>query len=336
MKEKKENTALYMLKGIAAIMIICAHAPFPGLLGQMIIVYARTGVVLFFFISGYYMFSENKEFDYRSTAISKAIHLIKIAVLSYLFYYFWEILVLATGTGTAAAREWIYSLFSLKPWIEFFLLQRDMIAGPLWFLNALIVCYLVTCIFKEKMFTKCSALMAGVLLVINFGLMNILSLTVGIVLPFTICRNAWFYGIPVFILGGCLHRLLLNKDLNGFDSQKLLFGCLFSVILLAVEYCFIGYSQLYAGNIVLLFVLYIWAIRNKDKDFRNVLVFIGKELSLNIYIFHWAMIYVAIKVLKILHCSENDYLVTLLTITGTVIFSWMIYLLKRRIRRIYE
>ena len=54
----KKHDGINMLKGIACIIVVFLHVPFPGLLGKLISFELNFSVPIFFMISGFFAFKK--------------------------------------------------------------------------------------------------------------------------------------------------------------------------------------------------------------------------------------------------------------------------------------
>ena len=110
MKQKNANESLNVLKGIASLLVVLIHAPLAGPFGQYIIAVARSGVALFFLLSGYYMCSDDFSVT-RVRAKRKLLHICNLALWANLFYLIWGVFVRYVGTGVSSVREWSFVAF---------------------------------------------------------------------------------------------------------------------------------------------------------------------------------------------------------------------------------
>ena len=67
---KKQNNTLNLLKGLACLAIVWMHTNSGGLVNQVIVCMARFGIPIFFMVSGYFTYKENKV-DYTKVLAKK-------------------------------------------------------------------------------------------------------------------------------------------------------------------------------------------------------------------------------------------------------------------------
>ena len=66
---EKENKSLWMLKGIACIVVILFHCPISGIVGDAIIYAVRFPIPVFLMISGYYGFRKKNYLKYAKKTL---------------------------------------------------------------------------------------------------------------------------------------------------------------------------------------------------------------------------------------------------------------------------
>ena len=281
MKQKNANESLNVLKGIASLLVVLIHAPLAGPFGQYIIAVARSGVALFFLLSGYYMCSDDFSVT-RVRAKRKLLHICNLALWANLFYLIWGVFVRYVGTGVSSVREWFQHLLQPYTLVRIFVFHEDVLAGHLWLLNALIVCYLLVLLCGNLIRRNFMLLLSISLLFINFFLMNLFPHISGNEIAMVVCRNGWFYGIPVFLLGVHLRKIIYC----GIHPKVWLLKAvgMVSFILIGIERLLVGYSQLYFGNMLLLVSFFLLCINNPTVFNLRWLQKIGDTYSTDLYI----------------------------------------------------
>lgn len=147
-KRLQSISSLYLLKGIAAFLVVASHTPM-GSFGRNLEPIKIIAVPLFFLISGYMMyrggFSDGRgDFSDMKSRLSKSIFkILKLVLLTNLFYYLW----LLPKNGNV-----IHSFSQFAEWV----LLGNQVTGHLWYLTAfaeaLLVFYLLFSIFKTDRF----------------------------------------------------------------------------------------------------------------------------------------------------------------------------------------
>lgn len=180
----QRNETLECCRILAAVFVVFLHVPFPGLMGKTVNCLARFAVPLFFAISGWFSYGAKPEKLLRRMG--------KILLLE------------AVGIGlTVLSKGFRVGLPGADALVKWLLLNVDPFAGHLWYLSAMAYCYgflwLYTLCGKRKNYLPLYVLSA-VLLACHFAMGNFADVT-GIQVDYTLYRNAWFFGIPMFSMG---------------------------------------------------------------------------------------------------------------------------------------
>ena len=157
------NKSLDAVKAIAACLVVCIHVSFPGQAGQLVKVLARCAVPFFFMVSGYFCYYQNCNASKR--ILSKILHIMKLFAVSVVFYFIWECFMKAWNGERV--WTWIKGLVSTEHLKEFFVYNSTSpVRAHLWFLPALIYCYLLALLIEKWRMRKAAYCMAPVLLAI--------------------------------------------------------------------------------------------------------------------------------------------------------------------------
>ena len=137
---KKQNELLNFIKGIACVFVVFMHAEFPGKLGMLVQCISRFAVPVFFMVSGYFCSPKSKECkEVFSTFLKKIKHILNIIIASLGVYIVYELI------KCAISEEGYLSLISQISIRNIVILlvfnQPFIINGSLWFLFALLYCY---------------------------------------------------------------------------------------------------------------------------------------------------------------------------------------------------
>lgn len=193
--DNKTNHCLNALKGIGCIGVVFIHVMFPGKFGLAIKTLARFAVPLFFMTSGYYLYSDKTEVVQKRLP-KKIQRTVVLAVESIAVYLLYAVIVhLATGSS-AACKEWFHAVFNLKYAVRI-ILDNNLTrfgAGPLWFLLALIWCYVLSAALNKMGLIKHAYILIPVLL-----LGRVVVIAVTGISDYT--GNFVFSGLPYFFVG---------------------------------------------------------------------------------------------------------------------------------------
>lgn len=178
------NTSLDLLKGIAALFVIWIHEQFPGVTGQLIDQIGAFAVPVFFMVSGYFSHSSSREKLARSIR-----HILTLIVIAYGL----NLLRVAVFNGAAGAVDALMDAFKPKTLILWVVLNITPISGVAWFLFALLYCYILHWLFLGWMKDRRVFLLIPVCIAAG--------LAVQLLMPAVGTNNAWFCGIPCYLIG---------------------------------------------------------------------------------------------------------------------------------------
>lgn len=177
------NTSLDVLKGIAALFVIWIHEQFPGVTGQLINRIGAFAVPVFFMVSGFFSHSASREKLLRSIR-----HILTLIAIAYAL----NLLRIVVFDGAAAALDALVGAFAPKTLILWIVLNITPISGVAWFLFALLYCYLLHWMFHGWMKDRRVFLLIPVCIAAGLAVR---------LLPSVGTNNAWFCGIPCYLLG---------------------------------------------------------------------------------------------------------------------------------------
>ena len=217
-------------KMLAAILIVFAHVPFPGVIAELINCYVRFSVPVFFAISGYFCFSVRGE-----KLFTRLMHIVKLNIVAIAVHVLWSCTTsLYQGEGLMSAlRQVIPGLNSLASWV---FMHTNPFSGHLWYLTAIAVAYAVLWAYvsffgEEKIDYRPLYIASVALFAIRFVMMDLMRF-VGYSIPYFFCRDGWFYGLPMLSMGIFIRehkdRLFRNFRLT---TAKLLGVLLFGILL---------------------------------------------------------------------------------------------------------
>ena len=288
---KKRNIYLDVIRGIACIFVIFGHRPFPGTAGDIITAIARAGVAIFFIISGYYAFNTDP-YIMRKRMPYKIKHTMRILLYALLYYLVWESFIRWVGSGFFSTFGWITNhVLSPYTWYLALVWDRDPVAGHLWFIFALVRCYLLFAILLKFRLEKYAPAYSVICLT------GTLVLQKAYVDTFYF-RNGWFYGMGFFMAGYCIAAY----NGRGLNKKLIYAGILSGMVLSTAGGILFPKDQIYFGTIILGISLFIWAgtkAGEMPKQFlTSVLAEIGAKYGTLIYVIHWSIKECLIKVDK--------------------------------------
>ena len=202
----QRNLSLEWIKLGAAVLVVFIHVTLPGTAGRVMNCLARCGVPLFFAISGYYAWGAGAEKLLRR--LKHSLGLMLGANLLYLIWGAWE----HTAQGGDLLR-YLKGKFSAGNMARLLLTGDSPFAVHLWFLSALVFCYLVLWLyvrfFQEQtpryapLYAAGAGLLGAAICFDSYfdfhtlGEMKLVSAAF---------RNGLYLGLPLFLMGMFLHQ----------------------------------------------------------------------------------------------------------------------------------
>ena len=324
MKKEKRNYSLNILKGVCCILIVFNHCKFPGITGNLIENYARIGVPVFFMISGFFVSNNDK-----LKVNKKIVKTMMMLIYSCLFWLIYNILRFYF-IDNAQLFTYLNNLINIKTIGKFILLNENPFWGHLWFINALLYCYIYQYIiikFNKQKKVEIIEKVLAICLLIFYIIINIIIIKDDLSNIYLI-RNFIFMGIPFFCIG---KHINVNKIY--FEKIKILI-IIVLFILLNIE-ILLYRSELYISSIFLSIYLFKLCLKNPN-NYNKLLDYIGDKISMYVYILHPAIKYVVIYLFKLLkiHSGVILYIEPLVMLILTLITShiYRIVLLKMQNR----
>lgn len=324
---KKQNECLNFFKGLACIFVVSLHVRFPvDAIDGPVQCIARFAVPLFFMISGYYCFYDT-ETMYLQKIPGKIKHITKICIASFAFWIMMQYVVCILGAGEHSVAVLTNSIFNLKSFIRLILFNDDPIISILWFLLALLYCYLI-CYFAVK--TKHLKLLPKLIipaLILHFILGNVGTGLLNWSIDVEYYRNAWLMGFPLFVMGQSIKKnqnVILKKVSSNCAITLVLAGIVVSLI----EWSVVGgRQQMYLGSIAMAAGCIIYSIWNSDRKIIAPISYIGAKLSMYVYVLHISVGIIIDKIAKIINVNEllcYQYIKPSIVILSTILISWII------------
>lgn len=299
MKETSDNRFLYMVKGIACIMVILIHVKFPGNVGTICETLARFAVPMFFAVSGRFLLHEHENMEavlIRKSARIRLIHTVRLTFIALGVYTLYSLIyMLCCGTGFSGWIHEKYNFFEFSRLVLFgsgkFIYDYSYTFDHLWYLFALIYVYFLIWIFAGAVRRMSGWLifLPGSLLMFGELLQKIYPVRIfGIgISTWYVMRNWLFIGIPFVMLGIRFH-MFIQTERGRILAQKTKFWnfCLLAGIVSCIfEYYIAGLTEVYIGSWIIVIALLFLSESQKEKG-AGFLVGIGKYLSADVYVWH--------------------------------------------------
>ena len=334
------SNSIDFLKGISCIAVVLIHFNLSGDYGMVVKTLGRFAVPFFFFVSGYFIFdrqmelnSENLKRKLKRTTVlllkAGLFYLIFCLVYNYLFTKNWNPLVYA-GERLTKARI-----------IRFFVTTDPFVYSHLWFLMAQIECYLFFFVLAKLsvrnmnsvyLFLTSAALLVTYTVMVEFHAQIIVPSSLAI--PGTDDQRIYLFNtFPVRALSLVLLGMFCRKISRLFNQsdvtkiQLLIMLLLGSVLAIRERFIFKD-AQMFIGTYLVLFA-FILFLHTYDVPEKNPLVFLGRNLSGNVYIFHIAVGYTIRKLMQLTHLYSKTnaglLVYDMLVVVASVALSFLIY-----------
>lgn len=286
--KRERNQSVECVKMLAALMIVILHTGAPGRFRELFDCLGRFAVPFFFAVSG--LFSLGLDCAGVAKRIDRTARLNLSA--SVLYMLFGCIFAWCENEGI-----WNYLrsvLLNGKSITDLVVLHINPFAGHLWYLTALMVCYLLLWAYVRSfdgrevdyrpLFLLDLGLLGALLL-----LSNLLPMT-GVEIPYKSYRNGWIFGPAFFVFGIFIrtyHTAVWNRwKLSGKKLLVLLAG---AVALSLMQWHTYGQTELPVGAGIQVFALMMLLPRYPVVTNNRVLkglIFTFGVTSRNLYVLH--------------------------------------------------
>ncbi len=284
-----------VLKGISCIAVVLIHYNFSGDLGLYVKTFCRFAVPTFLIISGFFFLSDGKMNDGK--VVAKIRHIANLLFGSGVFYAVFTVFFMNVNTSDWNMINYLAEKATAGKIVKFFFTNDPLVYSHLWYMMAVIYCYIFAIMFfnKEKRI-KLIYVFAPVLLVL-YSCMQEFGAAIGIrsTIPIaqaeevlSIYNMFIFRALPFFLFGMIIRKhyeKLARIPVNTVGAVIIFIagGCL-----AIYERTLFRESQFYVGTYIMVFALVLIAVRKPESEIK-ILGYIGRELSLYVYIFHIAV-----------------------------------------------
>ncbi len=329
----QKNNCLNFIKGIACFGIVYMHTSYDCMASSVVVCAFRFAVPIFFMISGYFAFYEN-----RKTVFNKAKKRCKHIALLFLWAFFinelWRVVIgPLIQNSEININKWLGELFTINSLKNLVLFSQ--LGWILWFLVALVECYLILMIINHFNIYKCFYIIATILIVLHILLRGYIQYFSIIPEETNIIwfRNVWFMGFPFFMMGNLIHRREKNIK-NKIPNTVLVIILFVGVLISFVERYFVALEVSW-GVLITVFAIFVFAIQNSKRKIIPLIAWIGENCSMQIYIYQiivYSVIMIIYKKMRI-ECTTlliiNPILVYAIITMGCLIKQKLLILIKR-------
>ncbi len=273
-----ENKVLNFLKGIGCLAVIFIHVKFPGKFGEMISLLCQFAVPIFLMISGYYAYKCDESVIKR-----RLIKIIRIFIFSFIIWSLYSIAIMLLKGNSLI--NYVIATFTLKSLLKMVVFCTIDYAIPLWYLIAMIETYIAWYLIIKHHKNSLRYICIYIILLFIFH----------IVLTIICETNNFDWYLKINFLSRSMNWFLLGYSFNYLDKKKikkirlefLILAYLLGAFLAMVPTILsttIKFSCV--GIIIFSITIFVLALKFPNKSFNKTIEYIGKNLSLNIYIFH--------------------------------------------------
>lgn len=335
----KRYHSMDCIKGICCIAVVFIHYNFPGELGSYVKALARFAVPYFFFISGFFLMGRDMKIN-KKQIYKKIRHIGCITISACIFYAIFCIVFNIISDPGWDLKTFLFDKFNPSKFVKFFVTNDPFVYPHLWYLFALLYCYFFMLLFNNKRYPKWLSLITlplliGFLLLSEFKQYTPLRATIPI--PGTenllILPNLFiFRALSFFLVGISFRAYEENISRLKFDNKLIAGLIIVGSVLSLLERHFWGDYQFYVGTYCQISGLYIFSIRFSDWN-NHVLEYIGRNLSLYVYIYHIAIGKIILFTAGKLHIQKHPcftYTSAFLILLVTLFLSFIIFAVKQR------
>ncbi len=289
MKVNVYRPYLDITKFILSCLVVYIHFVLPEELGGIVDCIARIAVPFFFMISGYYVYKCDNKVLWRRL-LRNLIYLVGATTI-YLLWGIWKTYQLTDLT----IGSYFHENINRSTIRDFLYYGVNTFSTHLWFIEALVVAYFVFIVIS--MLIKPEGVRAGVFFALILVLLS-WHFWVGVFKPVmfneTITnhyyRNAWFFGIPMFLVGYEI-RFWKERSVSIKCWYRILQLCLIVIgIALGLYQWFrFGKAEMPIGMLIVAISLFLFVLDLPAESDNKKLIGVTKILgqaSLWIYLFH--------------------------------------------------
>ncbi len=272
------NNTLDFVKLLASFLVVFIHVPFYGVVGEIVKLFSRVAVPLFFMTSGYFCYNNDSK-----TILRKTKKIATILIFTSCLYNLTNIFTQFVSDGVGGVVDYFSSFADFESWLNLLIFNLPFSATRLWFLFSLIYVYILQMVFNKLGLKYKTVFILSVFGIIIHLLLGSVMPYFGVEVPDYFGRNFLFLGYPFFGFG-LIFRHQEERIINVRISTLIicsLLGC--GLTLLPLLYNSV--SQFSIGTLLLVFVIFTLALQKSEVSY-PVWVLNVCKCSLGIYIFH--------------------------------------------------
>ena len=281
----KRNHLMDAMKAVAAIGVVFVHFQFPGVVGKVCAAFGTVGVIFFFLISGYQTYCRNScDAGKILQRFKRNLKLASVVLLVYLIYTVIE--QIALGTFSAWLQDYLLNPIT---YVRLLVLgDLDFInCGHLWYMVAMLYGYLILYCMEKYRLHKIFYIALPLLLLIRVSMETYTnSFSHFSWLDWHFSGNFLVGALPIMVLG---NFLCCKEERVSRLGTRVLLPCsvvLMSLVFLTVNVKIFGLDCSQLFKIAAATTLFMLCLAVTREGTIPVLGYIGRTLSLHIYIWH--------------------------------------------------
>ena len=337
-QKTKGNATLYFFQGIACILVVLIHIPFPGTVGTFFVSLARLAVPLFYMISGYTLYRYIESYKYKSKVadrIKKNAVVTGVALLAYLFIDIAKCIL-----QHESISEYLARMVEIENILLFLIVGIIPISSGkvLWFIYGLVYVYAIMYAFPpKKRYVYRNAVISLVLMTL-FSAAKVIFTAYPVTLAGLNLSEYWIYGNWAVIgftsvtIGIAIAKFVEEypQKIKTLRRWSPVIGILCIVINFVVCLILDEKYGMYLSYTVFTLILDILIFVISTTDFMshgNLIGILGKNHSRNVYLWHPVFVSItnyAVAFLKLQNTQLGAWLQPFAVIITTIIFSIML------------
>ena len=283
----KQNNTLNFLKGLACFAIVWMHTNSGEFGNQIIVCLARFGIPVFFMVSGYFTYKE-KKVGYTKVLTKKILHILKLIVIATLVYVIWQwvagpLIKTVHIPNVLNSIERSVNSFNL---FNILVLNINPFCGILWFLNALLYCYLIWLIIAKVKNKRVIYILAIAILFIGIFTRAFIQYnhTIPEEININYFRNWFFMGLPFFAIGHLIHDYQ-ERIVKIFKPKYMAVASIIGMVMSFAERLVVP-LEVFVGTVIVSVALFIFAVEKPNLIKIPIINRVGERLCFFIYIAH--------------------------------------------------
>lgn len=282
----QKNHCLNFLKGCACFCVLYMHTSYDCLFSSIISCLSRFAVLIFFMISGYYCFDNDREIVNQKMP-RKVKHVVKLCIMSTVVFFLWDGVISNILFGNKVnIIGFVMKSLTKENLLKFVLFNQPFFGGIIWFIFALLYCYLIFWAVNKFNLYRVAYILVPILIILHIVTRGYIQYN-GLIdenININWYRNFLFMGFPFFMLGNYIHKHE-KKIIDQFNNKQLIGLICFGLALSCVER-YIVVLELFWGTVIATFCMFVFAIKNPKKKIIPIISDIGEKYSTQIYIMH--------------------------------------------------